>query len=113
MSGDKPKITDDLMRNELTAPKTGNTRIYDGTGPKAIRGFGARITAAGARSFILNYRLHGIEYRHTIGAYPAWTVLAAREEAKRLRRLVDQGKNPLEEKRELREAPTVKDLADR
>jgi integrase len=38
---------------------------------------------------------------------------AARERAKELRRLVDQGRNPAGEKRERREAPTIEDLVRR
>jgi integrase len=109
---DKLVVTDKLVKG-LTPPESGNTVTYDGTAPDAIRGFGVRITANGARSFILNFRLHGTEYRHTIGAYPTWTVQAAREEAKRLRKEIDKGINPVLVRREQREAETVKQLAQR
>ncbi len=65
-------------------------------GSKAPRGFGVRVTAAGARSFILNYRLRSREYRFTIGAWPDWSVLKAVREARNLRQRVDRGENPLE-----------------
>jgi len=109
-TADKPQISDKLVKG-LTPPQSGYTVAYDGTGPNAIRGFGVRITAAGTRSFVLNYRLHGIEHRHTIGAYPTWSVLAAREEAKRLRKEIDKGINPVVERREKRDADTVKELS--
>jgi len=109
---DKPVVTDKLVKG-LTPPEGGNTVTYDGTAHDAIRGFGVRITANGARSFVLNFRLHGTEYRHTIGAYPTWTVQAAREEAKRLRKEIDKGINPVLVRREQREAETVKQLAQR
>ena len=105
-------VTHDLVK-ELTAPAKGYAISYDGTDPDSIRGFGVRITAAGVKSFVLNYRLDGSEFRHTIGQFPTWTVKAAREEAKRLRKLIDQGTNPVEQKRERREAATVNELADR
>jgi len=80
--------------------------------PRA-RGFGLRTHETGRKSFFINYRLGGRERRHTIGGYPTWSLEAARQEAKRLRQLVDQGRDPAQEKRERREAPTVQDLIDR
>ena len=56
-----------------------------------MTGFGARITAAGAISFVLNYRVAGRERRLTIGRYPAWLVERARKEAKDLRQKADTG----------------------
>lgn len=103
----------DALVKALPTPATGNRVTYD-AGPKRIVGFGIRVTAAGARTFILNYRTAGgRERRFSIGAYPAWNTTAAREEAKRLRQRVDQGHDPLEEVQERRTAPTVADLCDR
>jgi hypothetical protein len=45
-----------------------------------------RITSGGTRAFILTYRIEARERRLTIGAWPDWSVTAAREEAKRLKR---------------------------
>jgi integrase len=67
----------------------------------------------GARSFSVNYRAHCVERRLTIGSFPDWKVSAAREEAKRIKRLVDQGHDPMGERHEERAAPSVDDLADR
>ena len=61
----------------------------------------------------MNYRTLGVERRLTIGEYPTWSALAARIEAKALRKRIDQGEDPASERREAREAPTVKDLAER
>jgi integrase len=97
------------------APATGAKTLWD-LEPK---GFGVRIYAptkqhpAGARAFFFNYRIDGIERRCTIGARPAWSLEAARIEAKKLRKRVDRGEDPAEAKRERRGAPTVKDLIDR
>ncbi len=86
----------------LPVPVAGNRITYFAgvtiQGSKAPRGFGVRITAAGARSFILNYRLRGREYRFTIGAWPDWSVLKAVREARNLRQRVDRGENPLEDR---------------
>jgi integrase len=104
------RLTDKAVK-ALPAPERGNRITYD----TAVRGFGARITAAGAVAFILNYRRKGdgLERRATIGSFPDWAVTAAREEAKRLKRLIDGGADPVGEYREQRGAPTVNDLLDR
>jgi integrase len=47
------------------------------------------------------------------GSWPSWSVAAAREEAKRLRRAVDGGGDPVGEAQAMRDAPTVADLAER
>lgn len=105
------RLNDSAVRG-LPAPATGNRITYD-RGPGAIRGFGVRVTASGAKSFILNYTIAGRERRMTIGNYPAWGVTVARDEAKRLRQDVDRGIDPLGEKIAERKAPTVNELADR
>ncbi|HVB15524.1 MAG TPA: Arm DNA-binding domain-containing protein, partial [Stellaceae bacterium] len=83
--------------------------VYD----SEVRGFGLRVTKAGARSFVLNYRIHGIERRFTIGSFPDWAVAAARDEAKALKRKIDQGRDVMGERHEERAAPTVNELVDR
>src|SRR5258708_26029119 len=77
-----------------------------------VVGFGVRAFKTGA-SFFLNYRLDGRDRRYTIGAFPTWTVTAARARARELRREIDQGHDPTGEKRERREAPDMQDLIDR
>lgn len=101
-------LTDKLVK-EAPAPANGNRITYDARLP----GFGLRVTAAGARSFVFNYFAAGRERRITIGRYPAWSVLAARKHAEQLRRQVDLGGDPLESRIEERTAPTVRDLFDR
>jgi Arm DNA-binding domain len=88
-----------------------------------ISGFGLRVFPlskrrkregrVAVRSFFFNYRIYGIERRPTIGEWPTWSAEAARTEAKRLRKLVDQGRDPVQEERERRDAPTVQDFIDR
>jgi len=55
----------------------------------------------------------GRERRFTIGSFPDWGTAAAREEAKRLKRDVDGGGDPVGDIEKGRAAPTVADLADR
>jgi len=104
------RLTDKAVR-ALQPPTQGNRITYD----TEVLGFGARITAGGARAFILNYRVKatGLERRCTIGSFPDWSVSAAREEAKRLKRQVDSGGDPVGDLKASRDAPTVADLCAR
>jgi integrase len=103
-------LTADFVRN-AKPPKTGATTHWDND-PRAP-GFGLRIYAAGGKSFFVNYWLDGRERRHTIGSFPAWSVTAAREQARELRKLIDNGHDPAGNRRERRVAPTVQDLINR
>jgi integrase len=61
----------------------------------------------------LIYRSSGRQRRLTIGTWPAWSVTTAREEAKRLKREIDKGEDPLDTRQSTRTAPLMKDLIDR
>jgi integrase len=102
------KLGDKIVRG-LPTPETGNQIRYD----SEVRGFGARVTAGGAKSFILNYRIGGRERRITIGSFPDWTVGQAREQAKVLKRQIDVGQDPLDAREAERDAITIKQLAAR
>ena len=104
----RQRLTDKAVK-ALAAPSKGNRISYDPDVP----GFGCRVTAAGARAFVLNYRrkADGTERRYTVGSWPSWSVAAARDEARRLRREVDSGRDPLGEHESERAAPTVASLA--
>ena len=78
-----------------------------------VRGFSIRILRSGSRSFALDYRFAGRQRRMAIGRWPEWTVTAARDRAKELRREIDEGRDPLGERSELREAPRFSDMIER
>jgi len=99
-------ITEKLLK-KLQPPIQGNRIVYD----SQIRGFGVRITAAGAIAFILNYRVHGRERRFTVARWPEVSALKAREETLRLREAIRQGHDPLADRERARGAPTLADLA--
>ena len=60
-----------------------------------MRGFALRVTSGGAKSFVVDYRAQGRQRRFTIGSFPDWSVQAARQSAKELKREVDQGRDPM------------------
>ena len=102
-------LTDKIVK-QITAPKSGNRITYDGK----IKGFGVRVTAAGSRAFILNYRTRsGRERRYTIGTYPEWKTSAARNEAGELKKRIDRGEDPMGEVQANRAAETMAKLAER
>jgi integrase len=79
-----------------------------------LKRHGARIyVSTGVVSYFINYRAGRVEKRHTIGKRPVWTGKSSAEEARELLKRVDRGEDPAAERREEREAPTIKDLADR
>ena len=84
-------LTDAVIKR-LPVPDTGNKISYDDD----VAGFGVRVTAGDSRGFILNYRTKaGRERRITIGGFPTWNTVGAREEARRLKREIDRGADPL------------------
>jgi integrase len=102
------RLTDNDIRKALP-PGQGQRILWDAE----LKGFGVRITPAGAKSFILDYRSNQRQRRITLGAYPDWTVAAARKAASDLKRNVDLGADPMGERNNMREAPTMQDLWDR
>jgi len=78
-----------------------------------VKGFGLRVTAGGAKTFIFQYGYHGRKRRGRIGGYRDWSVEAARREAKSLKKRVDRGEDPFGERAAHRLAETVSDLCDR
>src|SRR6516165_8642930 len=110
------RLTDKVVAG-LPKPAHGNRITYDAPdrqGRDWTPGFGVRVTAAGTRSFVFNFRTEGgRERRLTIGSPPAWSVEAARKEAASLRYRVDRGEDPLGIAQAGREAATVSGLLER
>jgi len=105
----RQKLTDAIIKR-LPTPATGNKIAYD----PLVPGFGIRVTAGGSRAFVLSYRTRaGRERRYTIGGSPNWQTTAAREKARELKRLIDDGGDPLADIQAEREAPTVATLIER
>src|SRR5215831_11524756 len=100
-----PQRLTDTMVQRLVPP----ARIVWDAG---VKGFGVRISSGGTKSFVVDYRRRadGLQRRATIGAFPDWSAAAAREQAKRIKRDVDLGADPVGEQAAQRAAPTVAEL---
>jgi integrase len=99
------RLTDAMVRKTLP-PVRGQIMVWDGE----VKGFALRVTPGGAKAFVLDYRAEGRQRRITLGAYPDWSVQAARKTAKELKREVDHGRDPMGERHAERTAPTIEEL---
>jgi len=99
------RITDAIARGAVPS-ESGQLFVWD----TLVKGFALRVTPKGAKAFVLDYRIKRRQRRITIGAYPDWTVVAARATAKEMKREVDLGRDPVGERHAERAAPSVKDL---
>lgn len=95
------RLSEDVIKR-LSPPAAGNRITYFAgariQGAPAPAGFGVRVTAGGAKSFVLNYRI-GIKHRrYTIGSWPDWSALRAVREARDLRQDIDRGEDPQRKK---------------
>lgn len=78
-----------------------------------VIGFGLQVRRNGRKTFTLDYTFEARRRRYYIGDHPTWAVAAARDEAKRLKREVDSGRDPLATRDDRWVAPTIKDLVAR
>jgi integrase len=83
-----------------------------------LKGFGLRITAAGARAWIVEYRPHGggrrvASKRMTIGAIGTLTPEQARRKARELLAAARLGGDPAGERNRRRQLPTLAEAAER
>ena len=102
-------LTERAIRDTPAGPKT--VILWDAQ----VKGFGVRVTPAGAKSYILNYHLGGRRYRRaTLARCSEMSLKAARERAGRELAAIRAGEtDPLDRRREAREAPTVADGIER
>jgi integrase len=91
----------------LTAPEAGSRIVWD----SELKGFGVRVTAGGAITYVLDYRVHRRQRRYKIGRHPEWSAEAARRKAAELKPRIADGYDPLEEKQKASGEPTVAELA--
>jgi hypothetical protein len=74
------------------------------------RGLCLRSYGDGAKSFIFVYRIGDHQRFIRIGKSPVWSLGAARTRAKKLASMVDQGRDPAQEKPEREIIPPVESL---
>jgi integrase len=104
-------VVSDAFCDRAAGPPAGGKRAYVIHYDGEVKGFGLRVTRAGAKSFVLNYRFAGVERRYTIGSFrDPWKAGEARRDAARLKKLIDQGVDPQGDRDEERAAPTVNEL---
>ena len=82
------------------------------SGRGSVSGFGLKVTPAGSKIFVLQYRPRGsrADRRYRIGKYGDWTPDQAREQARKLRRIIDTGGDPFELDRQEGERRTAEFL---
>jgi integrase len=103
-----PKITKRTV--DAAAPdKARRYHVWD----TELRGFGLLVLPSGVKSYVYQYRTpEGITRRATIGKHGDWTAEQARDKAEDMRSAVKAGRDPLGEKRQIRQALTVAELLD-
>lgn len=99
----------DRLKHDPVGPAT--QIHYDGDDRDSVPGFGVRIFPSGVKSFVVWYRTEsGRKRLHTIGRFGPLTIDQARKKARELIGDATAGADPLAERRQKREAETVRDL---
>lgn len=102
-----------MPRQRLTLPRIAAFKpksegfLWDEDAPQLA----VRVRASGSKSFIFQSGLGYRDIRITIGSVDVWTIEAAREEARRYQRMIDEGKDPREVLRQDAEARKAEEAA--
>lgn len=86
----KVNFTASRIKDFACPPGKGQDFLWDAE----VKGLGLRVTANGSKAYVFRYKRDGQSPRVKIGSPDAWTIPQAREEARRMQREVDQGKDP-------------------
>lgn len=81
--------------------------LWDATAP----GLGLRVTPAGKPAYVFQSVYQGKDIRITIGGPTAWSIPEAQAKARELQRLIDEGKDPRDLKRDALAAQAEKQAA--
>lgn len=107
-----------MAGNKLTDAKVRSLK-YDETCGKACRmyadggGLSLKLTKSGGKLWIVSYRFEGRQVHFHIGTYPTLTLSMAREKLLECKRLLEQGINPADKRREEKQAVKEEELADK
>jgi len=105
---EKRKLTKTVVER-IAPPEKGQILIWD----SSIQGFGLRVTAGGARTYIAEARVNGKTRRVKLGRHGAITAEEARQEAKAKLGAMAKGSDPsAEKKREEALSVTLKTVAE-
>lgn len=88
-------------------PDKAQAFIWDATAP----GLGLRATPAGKPAYVFQGLYQGKDLRLTIGSPAAWSIPDAQAKARELQRLIDEGKDPRDLKREALAVSAAKQAA--
>lgn len=104
-----PKLTKRVVDTTSPDPTGRDVFVWD----SEVKGFGLKVTAAGGKSYVLQYRTpEGRSRRYSIGKHGSpWTCDEARSKAIDLLRGLANGSDPLEAKAAAKAVTTVEDLA--
>lgn len=85
-------------------PDKAQAFLWDATQP----GLGLRATPAGKPAYVFQAICGGRDIRVTIGSPSAWSIAQARDKARELQRVIDEGRDPRELKAEAKAAAAAK-----
>jgi integrase len=95
----RAKLTQSIVDNLIADPGRGDRTIFwDETQP----GFGVMVTPSGARSYVVQYRQHGVSRRLTLKA-DSLSLVQARKEARKHQGDIERGIDPVVEERKEKE----------
>ena len=101
-------LTERIIRDTNPGPKP--VILWD----SQVAGLGCKVFPSGRKAFVLSYRIGGRKRLATLAQCSGMSLRAAREKAsKELVRIRDGEADPLERRRQEREAPTVSDALER
>jgi integrase len=92
--------------------------VYEGDGKRDVRwdaalpGFGVRVYPSGEKAFLISYRVRNRKRMMVLGTFGKMTLEQARTRARKLFVQVEDGLDPLEEKRTAGKGRTLGDLID-
>lgn len=104
-----------MPRQRLTLPRIAafNPKTEGYLWDEEMPRLAVRARPSGAKSFLFKGALNYQNVRITIGSVDAWTIEAARDEARRFQRMIDDGKDPREVLKQDAETRTADEAAKR
>jgi Arm DNA-binding domain/Phage integrase, N-terminal SAM-like domain len=103
-----PKLTKRVV-DGIPTPEKGESKTWD----TELKGFGFRVRASGHRSWFIQYRNEtGTTRRYTLGDHGTLTPEEARQEAKQKLAAAAKGGDPMEDRKQKRQAETVAEFAE-